>query len=177
MLSLFVFKTSESADWIKNLSEKITPQFFKNVINSIVSLATVVITYVVIMVIIAKFFEGPGGDGTELARQIMDGSLFAGDLSDDNLAMITFGGCLVLVYVVQYLAGNIQQVSKMITDAFGVEDRHKIGDNLGEDAIKLGKGAFAFAASTGKTLLGAASGKKPEKKEEKNGSADSGAGG
>jgi hypothetical protein len=164
MLTLWVFRNSESAGWVKELGGKITPAFFKNVINSIVSLATVVITYVVIMVIIAKFLEGRDGGG-ELARKVMDGSIFAGDLSDDNLAMVTLGGCLVLAYVVQYLAENIKQVSSMILKAFDVEERHSVGEGLGEDALKLGGNAFEFAKSTGTILWASATGKEIKKKE------------
>ncbi len=159
MLVFWVFKNSKSADWIKNMSDKITPAFFQNLINSIVSLATVVITYSIIIVIMAKFFTGAGGDSTELARQIMNGSIFAGDLSDDNLAMITLGGTLVLVYVVQYLAENIKNVSKEITDTFGVKDRHEVGDSLGEDVLKIGKNTVDFAKDTGKIIFAAATGK------------------
>jgi hypothetical protein len=166
MLTLFVFKNSKSAEWITNMSSNITPKYFKNVIDSIVSLATVVITYVVIMVIIAMFFESKNGDSAAMTAQIMDGSIYAGDLADDNLAMVTLGGFLVLVYIVMYLAENIKQVSKMITDAFGVAERHEVGNTLGDDAIKVGKNAFDFAKSTGKILWDSATGKKPEDKKE-----------
>lgn len=165
MLVFWVFRNSKSADWIKSMGDKITPEFFQNLINSIVSLATVVITYVVIITIMAKFFTGFGGDSAEMTRQIMDGSIFAGDLSDDNLAMITLGGTLVLVYVIQYLADNIKQVSREITETFGVKDRHEAGDSLGEDVLKIGKNTFDFAKSTGNIIISAATGKEPEKKE------------
>jgi hypothetical protein len=167
MLTLFVFKNSQAADWVKNLSSKITPDYFKNVINSIVSLATVVITYVVIMVIIAKFFTMTGGGSAELTRQIVSGNIFAGDLSDDNLAMLTLGGCLVLVYVVQYLADKIPDVSKMITETFNVQDRHEAGDALGESMLKVGQNTFDFAKKAGAAIISTATGKETEKKEEK----------
>jgi hypothetical protein len=169
MLVLWVFKNSKSADWIKNMSSKITPAFFQNLINSIVSLATVVITYVVIMVIIAKFFADPNGGSTEMTNQIMNGTIFAGDLSDDNLAMVTLGGVLVLVYVVGYLADNIRQVAKIITDTFNIKDIHadgkSMGETMGEDALKVGKNTFDFAKNTGKVIWAAATGKESEKKE------------
>ena len=172
MMVLWVFNNSESADWIKKLNSNVTPGYFKNAINSIVSLATVVITYIVIMTIIAKFFSSPGADSAELARNIMDGSIFAGDFSDDNLAMLTLGGVLVLVYIVQYLADNIKQVSKMITDTFEIEERHAIGDQLGEDALKVGKNTFDFAKNTGKILWAAATGQETKKEEKKEGGGD-----
>ena len=170
MMVLWVFKNSKSSDWVKNMSKEITPAFFQNLINSIVSLATVVITYVVIMVIIAKFFADPNGGSDMLTQQIMDGTLFAGDLSDDNLAMVTLGGVLVLVYVVQYLASNIKQVSEIITKTFDIKDIHaggkSMGETIGEDALKVGKNTFDFAKSTGKILWAAATGKEPDKKED-----------
>ncbi|MFA7187905.1 MAG: hypothetical protein WC137_00280 [Alphaproteobacteria bacterium] len=166
MLVLWVFKNSKSADWVKNMSSKITPAFFQNLINSIVSLATVVITYVVIMVIITKFFAGPNIDVTE----VMNGNILASDISDDNLAMVSLGGVLVLVYIVGYLSENIKQVAKAITDAFNITQRNESGDKLGEDALKVGKNTFDFAKNTGKTLWSAVVGKDADKKED--GSAD-----
>ncbi|MGI5845642.1 MAG: hypothetical protein ACOX7D_00440 [Alphaproteobacteria bacterium] len=170
MLVLWVFKNSKSADWVKNMSKKITPTFFKNLINSIVSLATVVITYVIIMVVMAKFFTGSNSSSAELTEQIMNGTIFAGDLSDDNLTMVTLFGVLVLVYIVQYLASNISQVSKAITDTFEITDIHtdgkSAGETMGEDALKIGKNTFDFAKNTGKILWSAATGKESDKKEE-----------
>ena len=167
MLVLWVFKNSKSADWVKKMNSKITPTFFQNVINSIVSLATVVITYVVIMVIIAKFFAGTNGGIDQLTQKIMNGTIFAGDLSEDNLNMVTLGGTIVLVYVVQYLADAAKQVSEIITKTFGITERHEAGDKLGDDVLKVGKNTVDFAKSTGKILWAAATGKDTEKKDEK----------
>ncbi len=161
MTVLWVFKNSKSADWVKNMSSKITPAFFQNLINSIVSLATVVITYVVIMVIITKFFAGPNIDVTE----VMNGNILASDISDDNLAMVSLGGVLVLVYIVGYLSENIKQVAKAITDAFNITERTEVGEKLGEDALKVGKNTFDFAKNTGKTLWTAITGKDTDKKD------------
>lgn len=161
MTVLWVFKNSKSADWVKNMSSKITPAFFQNLINSIVSLATIVITYVVIMVIITKFFAGPNIDVTE----VMNGNILASDISDDNLAMVSLGGVLVLVYIVGYLSENIKQVAKAITDAFNITERTEVGEKLGEDALKVGKNTFDFAKNTGKTLWTAITGKDTDKKD------------
>lgn len=173
MLGLWVMKNSELKDskslgWLANISSNITPKYFQNVINSIVSLATVVITYVVIMVIVAKFFSDPNVDSTALAQKIMSGDLFTSDLSDANIEMMTLGSVLVLVYVVRYLGDNIGKVAEAITETFNIKvDEKSAGNSLGEDALKIGKNAFDFAKSTGKILYNAATGKEPEKKEEK----------
>ena len=170
MLVLWVFKDSKSAGWVKSLGDAVLSEksgFFKNAINSIVSLATVVITYIVIMTIIAKFFSGPGADSAELANKIISGEIFAGDFSDDNMAMVTLGGVLVLVYIVQYLADKIKDVAKMIHQTFDIEERHQLGDSLGDDALRIGKNTFDFAKSTGKILWAAATGKELEKKDGK----------
>jgi len=171
MLVVWVLNNSESADWVKKIGSSIVGEkgYFRNAINSIVSLATVVITYIVIMTILAKFFSNPDANSAELAQKIMSGEIFAGDLSDDNLAMLTLGGVLVLVYIVQYLADNIKQVSTMITDTFDIEERHPVGDQMGEDALKIGKNTVDFAKSTGKILWAAATGKEIKKDDKKEG--------
>ncbi|MCL1891878.1 MAG: hypothetical protein FWF97_01110 [Alphaproteobacteria bacterium] len=171
MLVFFVIQNAqfgESAKWVKSIGTAIVGEkgYFRNVINSIVSLATVVITYVVIMTIVAKFFSSPGADSAALAKGIMDGSVFAGDLEGDNLAMVTLGGVIVLIYVVQYLADHIGDVAKEIHKTFNIEERHPIGDKLGEDALKIGQNTFDFAKKTGTILWNAATGKEPEKKAE-----------
>ncbi|MDR0967410.1 MAG: hypothetical protein LBL75_01090 [Rickettsiales bacterium] len=139
MLVLWVFRNSESVSWVKDMSKNMTPTYFKNAINSIVSLGVVVITYVVIMVVIIKFLASPEINNAELTRQIMNGTIFDGSFSDDNIAMVSLGGVIVLSYIVMYMADNIGQVAKAISETFGIEVRTKESDKIGEQVIGVGK--------------------------------------
>lgn len=173
-LVFFVFKDSKAADWVKNLGKNIAPGMLQTAIGAIVTLATVVVTYVVIMVLIARFFATNDAGGVELANQIMSGDIFASDLSDDNLATMTLAGIIVLMYVVQFLAGQINQVAQTVIDSFGLKDFAKVdmkgsmGEQLGNDALKISENVLGSFKKTGKIVYEGITGKTPEgeKKEE-----------
>ena len=151
-LVFFVFKNSDSAGWVKKMGDKIAPQLLKDAVGSVITLGTVVITYVVIMVLVARFVAGTEAGGTELVNQILSGGdIFAGSLADDDMVTLTLSGIIVLMYVVRFLADQIGEVAKSIVDAFGVKDIAKIdlkgtlGEHLGNEAVaqanKLSAGA------------------------------------
>lgn len=159
-LVFFVFRNPESAGWVKDLGKKIAPGMLKSAIGSIVTLATVVITYVVIMVLMARFLANSDVGGTELANQIMSGSgdIYAAGLDADNMAMMTLMGCIVLLYVVQFIAGQINKVAKDVIDTFGIEAKADlegtVGDALGKDALALTGNIVKGVADKTKIALG-----------------------
>jgi hypothetical protein len=154
-LVFFIFKESAAADWVKELGKNMAPKMLKNALNSIVTLATVVITYIVIMVLIARFFSSNEIGSDELARQIISGDIYNGMISDDNLAALTLGGIVVLYYVVQFLADQIPEVAKRVTAAFGMEPpKAELGDTMGEGAMTLTKDAWNSVKSAGKAVFG-----------------------
>ncbi len=158
-LVFMIFKNSDTAGWIKNLGNAMSPSFYKNVITAIVSLGAAVITYSVIIVLIAKFFAVQSGDGAELARQILSGDIYSSSLSDDNLAMMTLSGCLVLMYIVTFISNKVPDITKEIMSAFGVSEEHKVGDEMGENAIKIMDEGVKTAKQVGKVVVDAALGK------------------
>lgn len=164
-LVMFVFKNSEAPDWIKSIGSKMGAGQFKNVINAIISLAAAVLTYTVIMVIIAKFFSGPETSTTEIMHLITSGEIFAGALSDDNLATMTIAGCVVMIYVVNFLTSQIPQVSKMVMGVFNVEQNNALGEELGDQALKVAGNIIKTAKDIGKDIVTGGE-KKEEKKEE-----------
>jgi len=159
-LVMFVFRESQSAPWVQQLGGAIAPKMLKDVINSIITLATVTITYVVIMVMLARFFADDAIGGAALAEAILNGDIYRGDISSDNLAAMTLSSMIVLVYVVQFLAGQIDEISNMITKTFGVEPPKKapVGDAIGEDVLKIGENVGKWTATTAvnvtKSVLG-----------------------
>lgn len=165
-LVMFVFKNSEAPDWVKKLGEDLGAGQFKNVINAIISLASAVLTYTVIMVIIAKFFAAPGTSTVELMEMITNGSIYADALSDDNLATLTIAGCVVLIYVIDFLAAQVPQVTKMVMDTFDVQDNNKLSEGMADDAFKVAGNIAKTVKDIGAKALGIES-KDDDKKEEK----------
>ena len=152
-LILVAFKGGDAPGWMSNLGKKVGTNQFKNLINAIIALAAAVLTYTVIMVIISKFFAAPGQSTTEIMELITNGNIFAGDLSDDNLAAMTIGGCVILVYVLNTLYKEIPNVTKMVLDAFGVSAENQLSEQLANDAMKLTTNIVDMAKKVGKNIL------------------------
>ena len=115
--------------------------------------APAVLTYTVIMVIIAKFFAEPGQSASEIMELITNGNIFAGDLSDENLAAMTIGGCVILVYVLNFIYDQIPQVTSMVLDSFGVSAENTLSEKLADDAMKLTTNVVNAATALGKNIL------------------------
>lgn len=164
-LILVAFKGGNAPNWISSLGKNIGTEQFKKLINSIIALVSAVITYTVIMVIIAKFFSAPGQSAAEIMDLITTGNIFEGDLSDENLAAMTLGGCVILVYVLNYIYSQIPQVTSMILDSFGVSAENKLSEELADNAMKLTANVINAAKNIGKTILTGGE-KKEEAKEE-----------
>lgn len=165
-LILVAFKGGDAPAWITSLGKNVGTNQFKNLISSIIALASAVITYTVIMVIIAKFFSAPGQSSAEIMELITTGQVFEGDLSGDNLAVMTLGGCIILVYVLNFIYSQIPQVTSMILDSFGVSAKNDLSEQLANDAMKLTTDVINTAKNIGKNIL---SGGEPKEKDDKGG--------
>ncbi len=153
-LAVFPFQgISGVPEWAKNLGGSVGTKQIKSLINSIVTLGSVVITYTVIMMIVANFFTATDGNINELMTAITTGEIFEFDLNTENLAAMTLMSCTVLMYVLNYIYGQIPQITKMILSAFNVDEKKDLGEKLGEDLIKFGKIALDKVAQTGKTII------------------------
>lgn len=153
-LAVFPFQgISGVPEWAKNLGGSVGTKQIKSLINSIVTLGSVVITYTVIMMIVANFFTATDGNINELMTAITTGEIFEFDLNTENLAAMTLMSCTVLMYVLNYIYGQIPQITKMILSAFNVDEKKDLGEKLGEDLIKFGKIALDKVTQTGKTII------------------------
>ena len=150
---LTAFKGGDAPGWMAGLGKTMGTGQFKNLINAIIALASAVLTYTVIMVIIAKFFAEPGQSASEIMELITNGNIFAGDLSDENLAAMTIGGCVILVYVLNFIYDQIPQVTSMVLDSFGVSAENTLSEKLADDAMKLTTNVVNAATALGKNIL------------------------
>lgn len=160
-LILVAFKGADAPSWVTNLGKGIGTKQFKKLINAIIALAAAVLTYTVIMVIIAKFFSAPGQSAADIMQLITSGEVFAGDLSGDNLAAMTLGGCIILVYVLNFLYTQIPTVTQMVLDSFGVSQENQLSEQLADDAMKLTSTIVETVKKAGATII--SGGKKDDK--------------
>lgn len=153
-LMLFVFKgASNVPGWIGKMGQNLGTSQLKNLINAIITLSSAVITYTVIMVIIAKFFSVSGADTTTLMQAITSGQVFADDLNTENLQAMTLASCIILVYVLNYIYGQIPQISKMILSAFGVSEEKSESEQLANDMLHLTSTIWENAKKIGTTII------------------------
>ncbi len=136
-LILVAFKGESIPSWISSLGKNIGTNQIKKLINAIITLAAAVLTYTVIMVIIAKFFSEPGQSSENLMNLITSGEIFSGDLSTDNLANMTLISCIILVYVLNFIYKQIPNVTSMVLETFGVSEEKRLSEQLGNAATTL----------------------------------------
>ena len=168
-LVLIAFRGADNVpSWMSGLGKNVGINQFKNLINAIIALAAAVITYTVIMVIIAKFFASDGVSANELMNAITTGNIFEYDLSDDNLATISVMGVVVLVYVINFLTDKkrIEEVTKMVLSAFNVEAKNDLSEQLANDAMQLTSAAFKTVKDVGAIIISGGE-KKDDKKDTK----------
>lgn len=153
-LVAFAFKGAEHVPaWIGKLGSGVGVNQIKNLINAIVTLGSVVLTYTIIMVIIAKFFSAPDASAADLMTAITTGQVFEADLNTENLQAMTLISAIVLVYVLNFIQGQIPQVSKMFLAAFDVAEKKDMGEQLANDVLTLAKDAFDATVKVGKTII------------------------
>lgn len=166
-LIFFIFKdASKAPGWMKKLGGDLGSGQIKKLVNAIISVAATILTYTIIMLIIAGFLNGNGIDTN--AIQNSSESLFDFDLDNSNIMEITVAGVIVLVYVINYIAGEIPNVTKKILDAFGVKQENVLSKEMGDNMWKLTTIVADNAKNLAKTVINPESvNKTEEKKEEK----------
>lgn len=153
-LVLAAFKGADNVpSWISGLGKKVGVGQFKNLIKAIIALAAAVLTYTVIMVIIAKFFTAPGQSAGEIMTMITSGNIFAADLSFENMETLTLASCVVLIYVLNFIYEQIPQVTNMVLDSFGVGSENQLSEQLANDAMTLTRTVAQTAKKAGEAII------------------------
>ena len=139
-LMLLAFDGAEHIpDVVKNVSKHISKDQIKKLINAIVALSSCVLTYTIIMMVIAKFFSDPDETNVALMEKIMSGEVFEADLNDENLEALTLMSVTVLVYVLNFIYKQIPQITSMILGVFGVSAENQLSEKMADDALTLSK--------------------------------------
>ncbi len=153
-LATIIFNGADNVpDFIKKLGKNVGVNQIKNLISTIVSLGSVVITYTVIMSIIAKFFSATDVSNVELMNAITSGKIFDADLSSENLEAMTLVSCIALMYVLSYIYKQIPQITKMILSAFAVEEKKEYGEKMADNLMQLTKNIVDTTVSVGKIIV------------------------
>ena len=103
----------EVPKWFETIGKSVGVAQTKNLINAIVTLGSVVLTYTVIMVIIAKFFSASDVSVVGLMEAITSGNVYAEDLNTENLQSMTLASFVALMYVLNYIFNQIPQIYSM----------------------------------------------------------------
>ena len=148
--------------WFGTIGKSVGVAQTKNLINAIVTLGSVVLTYTVIMVIIAKFFSASDVSVVGLMDAITSGDIYAEDLNTENLQSMTLASFVALMYVLNFVFSQIPQITKMILSAFSVEENNKHSEQFAKDMGTLAKDAFDNVVKVGKII--ASGGEKPDDK-------------
>ena len=138
---------------VKNIGKSAGKDQIKKLINAIVALAACVLTYTVMLIILARFFSDTDVSSADFMNKILTGEVFDANISDENLAALTLTSTVALVYVLNFIFGQIPQVTKMILSAFNVSEEKQLSEKLADDAINLTKNIANTAISVGKTVL------------------------
>ena len=109
-------------------------------------MGSAVITYTVILVIIARFFTDPN-DGTNsfdaLLAAIMNGEIYSGDLGVTGQYDITLTSVVVLVYVLTFIYGKIPQITDIILGMFDTKAADpKVGEGLSKSIMNATNSMF-----------------------------------
>lgn len=166
-LVLAAFRSGENIPaWISGLGKNIGGTQIKKLINAIVALASAVITYTVIMVVVAKFFSSPDTGTAEIMNAITAGNIFDMDLSGENILSITLMGMVALIYVINFIQDQIPNVSNMVMSAFNLNPEKTLSEQLANDVETLTKATFDTVKKVGATIISGGD-KKEEKKDDK----------
>lgn len=153
-LTMMAFKGSDAPAWMSKLGSGIGAAQIKKLINAIITLSAAVITYTVIMVLIGKFFSNAGTTAPDIVHMITSGdNLFSSSLSDDNLESLTIAGCVVLVYVLNFIYSQIPKVTQMVMSTFDVAEEKSLSESVAAQATGWVKSVTGQIASGVKNVL------------------------
>lgn len=153
-LTMMAFKGSDAPAWMSKLGGGIGAAQIKKLINAIITLSAAVITYTVIMVLIGKFFSNAGTTAPDLVHMITSGdNLFSSSLSDDNLESLTIAGCVVLVYVLNFIYSQIPKVTQMVMSTFDVAEEKSLSESVAAQATGFVKSVTGQITSGVKNVL------------------------
>ncbi len=158
-----VFKDVKAAPkWFGNIGKTVGVAQLKNLINAIVTLGSVILTYTIIIVIIAKFFTAADTSVADLMTAITSGEVHEEDINADAVYSLTLASFVVLIYVLNFVFDQIPQITKMVLSTFGVQENSTHSEQFAKDMGELAQLAYGNAVKVGSIIV-----RKGEKKDDK----------
>lgn len=164
-LVFFVFQgASNLPDWMKNFGKGLGGAQIKKLIDAIVSVASAILIYTVIILIIRGYLNGHGINVDSIQNTAE--SIFDFNLDNPSAIQVTFFGTIVLVFVILYIAKKLPDVTKEIMKTFGVNQEDALSKDMGNNMWALTNIVADQTKNLVKTFINPDS-KKDEKKEDK----------
>jgi len=152
MLVFFVFGQSSAGEWVKKMGNVFSNNM-KEVFNSICALAVAIITYQVIIVVIARFLAGKGAELDNIINQISSGSVMIQDLMGREPTMVTLTSFVAFVVLLDYLTDQIPVVTAGIWEAFDIKPAAPIGQRIGDAVETVVKSTVEYVGKKGAALI------------------------
>lgn len=135
-LILFIFKgAADLPDWLKSLGASLGSRQIKKLIDAIVSVASAILTYTVIMLLVRGYFDSNNMNIDTIQNSAE--SIFNFNLDNPDAIQITFFGSIVLVFVISYLADKIPNITKEIMSTFNISQEESYSKEMGDNVFKL----------------------------------------
>jgi len=135
---LFIFRDlKDIPGWMKNLGSNLGGGQIKKLINAIVSVASAILTYTIIMLVINGFIKTnlSGGLDTNSIDKLY--SIQTTDFINATSTHMTLASVIVLVYVINYIAEQLPKVTEKILSIFNVQQENSLSKEVGEDVFNL----------------------------------------
>ena len=136
-MTVFIFKNSDVPSLVKGIGASLGTSKFKSVINSIVTLATATLTYLIAIMIISRFFGNHGISVQELMYMITSNNVSEDIISDESIVSISLISILVILYMVNFISTQVDTIKTMILKAFEVGEEKTLGEELFSNVKKL----------------------------------------
>ena len=135
-LVVFIFQgASDVPGWMKNLGKTLGGQQIKKLINAIVSVATTMLIYTIVILLIRGYIYGNNLDASSVQNSVE--SIMNFDIDNPNAIQITFFGSIVLVIILNYLIKQIPNITKEIMSRFGVSQENRESEEMGKNILAL----------------------------------------
>ena len=171
----FIFQDAQDAPkWMNGFGKSLGAGQIKQLINAIVSIAASILTYTIIIAILAGFLTNQGvnidalNDDPNFFKSVFEFDLDA-DAAIDQISILSL---VVLAFIVQYLADQVQEVTKKVLTTFGLKQEDSASKEMGKNVWALTNLAFNNAKNFTKTVITRGAGTETkssagEKKEDK----------
>lgn len=152
----FIFQNAADAPkWMTGFGKSLGAGQIKKLINAIVSISASILTYTIIIAIIAGFLTQQGVDIDSFSGDPnFFKTFFEIDLDKEaSLEQISVIGLIVLVFIINHLSNQVGEVTKKVLSTFGITQEDSASKEMGENMWNLTNIAFNNVKNMTKTVV------------------------